>query len=114
MTDTPSRLDFLELIISLQREGRNDDALACVKALYQIHRLESEDKGSKGVTISIIPDEVDDVVIQSLKMSYQYNLSPIDNSFDQEGDLLSSIDRVIQYYSTAEDYDAWIEERDAL
>ena len=63
-------------------------------------------------TFDVNPDEVDAFVVQMLKDAYRMNSKPektdcSDSDLDPDCLLLESLDAVISYYSTPEEYVAW-------
>ena len=63
-------------------------------------------------TFDINPDEADIFVVQMLKDAYRMNSKPdkidcSDSELDPDWLLLESLDAVISYYSTPEEYVAW-------
>lgn len=61
------------------------------------------------ITIPLEPEIVDSVVQHALKVAYELNRKVEDDNAEFDVDFLYCLDRVIEYYSSPQDYEAWQE-----
>lgn len=64
-----------------------------------------------GPVIELVPEQIEVVVRQELMLAYESLLprDPVENLQDQDSELLYCLQRVIEYYSSPDQYESWQE-----